>query len=310
MKLSKDPFFISTFVIGSIITIGSAIAIGFSGIGELGVCFKPECFTNFLTYYAFPFKAATATAAILGIVAMLHKSKQTAEQIALSTQQIQTTINQNQYLNYFSHLKDFKEQINGLDLTILKPEPNNNAYKLIFPNNAPSNFSPNGTCDGLLNSLKRLTDELAKAEEKYCKNYPDLFSKDYTRQAETKDIPLLVQYHNDILGKFVILTKILGIRTKVNYEVILNSRLLPKDIKDKIYTSSKNLELPPLGFYEELYDEIVTITNKLMETSLEKNLDAEAYAMRLFVIQVTLLATLHSYNKSIREWTDDLTTIF
>lgn len=163
MKLTKDPLFRLTFIIGMVVSIGSAIAIGFFGIEGLGFCVRPECFSNFLTYYAFPFKALTATAAIMGIIAMMHRSKQTATQIELSTaqiklstRQIQTTINQNMHLNYFSHLKDFKETIKSLEFKHIQYNNINKLYKLLFPNNSPNHFTSQGTMNYFENSLNSM----------------------------------------------------------------------------------------------------------------------------------------------------------
>ncbi|MCD9557214.1 hypothetical protein GRJ22_12300 [Photobacterium carnosum] len=104
-KLTRDWVFVGVGVIGIFISGVSAAAINNSFNGELTQCYTPQCFDNLLGWFLFPLQTLTATAAIMGIVAMVHRSKQTATQIELSTKQIQTTINQNMHLNYFSHLK-------------------------------------------------------------------------------------------------------------------------------------------------------------------------------------------------------------
>ncbi len=105
---------------------------------ELIRCYTPQCFDSLLNWYSFPLKALTATAAIMGIIAMMHRSKQTATQI-------ETTIKQNMHINYFSHLKDFKETIKSLQLKSIQSNNINELYKLLFPHNSPDNFTSQGT---------------------------------------------------------------------------------------------------------------------------------------------------------------------
>ena len=166
-KLTRDWVFVGVGVIGIFISGVSAAAISNSFNGELTQCYTPQCFDNLLSWFSFPLKTLTATAAIMGIVAMVHRSKQTATQIELSTKQIQTTINQNMHLNYFSHLKDFKEQINSLELKVLKPINNHTLYKCIFVNNTPSNFKPRGTLDNLVVNLTNSVERVSNSNRQF-----------------------------------------------------------------------------------------------------------------------------------------------
>jgi len=111
-------------------------------------------------------KLAAATIAILGIIGMTHRSEQTAKQIEITNLQ-------NKYSNYFSHLKEFKEQIYDLELVCLQPKNINKLYKIMFPQNTHTNFDPIGTVDTLTALLDEMNvnvnlkiDEVSKS---YCK---------------------------------------------------------------------------------------------------------------------------------------------
>ncbi|PSU71102.1 hypothetical protein C9J22_07650 [Photobacterium phosphoreum] len=158
-KLTKDLTFVSIGVIGIVISGMSTAAISNSFNGELILCDTPQCFDNLLSWFSFPLKALTATAAIMGIVAMVHRSKQTANQIELSIKQVQTTLNQNIYSNYSAHIKDFKGHISSISFKVIKPYNLTLLYEVIFPDNNPSSFNYQGlplTEDIILNHQKYL----------------------------------------------------------------------------------------------------------------------------------------------------------
>ena len=71
------------------------------------------------------------------------------------------------HLNYFSHLKDFKEQINSLELKVLKPINNHTLYKCIFVNNTPSNFKPRGTLDNLVVNLTNSVERVSNSNRQF-----------------------------------------------------------------------------------------------------------------------------------------------
>lgn len=158
-KLTKDLTFVGIGVIGIFISGISAAAISNSFNGELTQCYTPQCFDNLLSWFSFPLKTLTATAAIMGIVAMVHRSKQTANQIELSIKQVQTTLNQNIYSNYSAHIKDFKGHISSISFKVIKPYNLTLLYEVIFPDNNPSLFNYKGlplTEDIILNHQKYL----------------------------------------------------------------------------------------------------------------------------------------------------------
>lgn len=308
MKLSKDNWFRGVLIAGSLLTVGSAIAIGFSGIGKLGVCFKPECFANFLTYYDFPFKAATATVAALGLIAMLHKSKQTAQQITLSTEQIQTTINQNQYLNYFNHLKDFKEQVASVELTALKPMPNHTGYKLIFPKNTPTNFSVEGTTGDLSVYILHTVKACNQYKKAYLYKDTESFITSLVEIKAPKDATVLINYHNRALQRLFSLAWQMGFRQRLECTAVLESSFVPDEIKETFRDETYSIDLPKLSYYAFLFHELCLIINKYSELSISTHSN-EIYADEIHENMKSLeltIRTLEICNISIRKWAENI----
>jgi len=160
-------------IIGTLACIGSTLAILYTTTGKLNLCGMPECFSNFLMYYSFPMKLAAATIAILGIIGMLHRSEQMAKQIKITNEQ-------NKYSNYFSHLKEFKEQIYNLELDIIQPRNINKLYKIIFPQNTHTNFDPVGTIDSLTAELQEMnaivSSKVSEVSRAYCEEISQTYS--------------------------------------------------------------------------------------------------------------------------------------
>lgn len=127
-----------TFYAGTVLAITSTFAILFSEIipEKYQFCGTSECFIRFVQMYAFPIDTLKATAAILAIVALLHKSNETQVQISISE-------SQNTYNNFFHHrdmvYKEITESINNSKR--IKLYNFNKLYNLLFPLNRPDNFS-------------------------------------------------------------------------------------------------------------------------------------------------------------------------
>lgn len=68
-------------------------------------CGASDCFDRFIDLFALPIDIVKATAALLAIVALVHKSEETQEQIRITTMQ-------NKYSNFYSHRKTIKEELN------------------------------------------------------------------------------------------------------------------------------------------------------------------------------------------------------
>lgn len=101
------PFKVVLRVGISIATI-SSLFIWYYEVHKLSItfCWTSACFSNFVTLFEFPIEALKATAAILAIVALLHKSDETQKQILISE-------SQNNFSNYFKHKEEFKKIIDA-----------------------------------------------------------------------------------------------------------------------------------------------------------------------------------------------------
>lgn len=301
MKLTKDPLFRLTFIIGMVVSIGSAIAIGFWGIKDLGFCVRPECFSNFLTYYAFPFKTLTVTAAIIGIVAMMHKSKQTATQIDIAAKQ-------NMYLNYFSHLKDFKEQINSLELKALKPINNYRLYKCIFVDNTPYNFKPSGTLDNILYELQQSAERVAESNRKFHTRNNKLRQLQLLEKNEiitNEDAYNIFNCHDNLYCHLNTLLYSLGFQNTNEHKVILTEDLIPNE--NPINIISGSIKLPPYDSYDSIQKDIPVILHKCVEISFDYEPVEEFTNLML---EVHLLASqLEILNKTLRQWANQVKKI-
>ena len=299
-KLTKDLTFVGIGVIGIFISWVSAAAISNSFNGELTQCYTPQCFDNLLSWFSFPLKTLTATAAIMGIVAMVHRSKQTANQIDLSIKQITITAKQNMYLNYFSHIKNFKEEIASLEIEHLKLINDNRLYKLIFEENTPNNFSPNGSIEPILEQIKNLLKRKSRSESKYEKSINALrTSEDILNQRQILDIHNL---HNETFINLRNLFFSLGYSINYQSEVILHNYKLPKTIAVNFDTN--NLELPNINIYQSIRGYLLTITSKAIELSLQPHRSSFSYlSPYIFQIECTL-DQLEVQNKEIRKWVE------
>ncbi|MFB2656422.1 hypothetical protein [Shewanella xiamenensis] len=138
--LWEYKLFKRTFSAGTVLAVASAFAILFSEIipEKYQFCGTSECFISFVQLYAFPIDVLKATAAILAIVALLHKSDETQVQISISE-------SQNTYNNYFHHrdmvYKEITESISNSKT--IKLYNFNKLYNLLFPLNRPDNFNFN-----------------------------------------------------------------------------------------------------------------------------------------------------------------------
>jgi hypothetical protein len=99
-------------------------------------CGASDCFDMFIDLFALPIDIVKATAALLAIVALVHKSEETQEQIRITTMQ-------NKYSNFYSHRKTIKEELNEkLNLNnLLVLSDFNRFYRVFFPKNTPENFN-------------------------------------------------------------------------------------------------------------------------------------------------------------------------
>jgi hypothetical protein len=114
-------------------------------------CGTSNCFSNFVDLFGFPIEVLKATAAILAIVALLHKSEETQKQIALSE-------SQNVYSNFFSHYEYVKKElsifIDGSEAIKLKNY--HLLYSKLFKHNSPTKFNHIGNVEPIRDSIEVL----------------------------------------------------------------------------------------------------------------------------------------------------------
>jgi hypothetical protein len=99
-------------------------------------CFEPRCFNNLLIIYEIPITLITALLALLGIYIIVFRSEQTATQIQQSD--ILNTFNQ-----YYKHKEEtIKALIDAGNRLSFGFDEGERVYKLLFPHNSPTLFSP------------------------------------------------------------------------------------------------------------------------------------------------------------------------
>lgn len=287
-KLTKDLTFVSIGIIGIFISGVSAAAISNSFKGELTQCYTPQCFDNLLSWFSFPLKTLTATAAIMGIVAMIHRSKQTATQIELSTKQIQTTINQNMHLNYFSHLKEFKERINFLDFEHLEIVNLNTLYKEIYPSNTPNYFNHIGNSQPLLgrvlNGLKNAHLEIISLNS-YLHNNENILW--YKPTIADNDIYYVANALSSYQQQITTLFNSLGVLVnwnnlkKQNPELLKNKSITSNGEIVGFYINIDNITTPNPAVFDGISHEI----NSLLECCLDIAMSETEYPIenRMFI---------------------------
>ncbi|MCD9536495.1 hypothetical protein [Photobacterium carnosum] len=291
-KLTKDLTFVGIGVTGIFISGVSTAAISNSFNGELTQCYTPQCFDNLLNWFSFPLKTLTATAAIMGIVAMVHRSKQTATQIELSTKQIQTTINHNMHLNYFSHLKEFKERINFLDFEHLEIVNLNTLYKEIYPSNTPNYFNHIGNSQPLLgrvlNGLKNAYLEISSLNS-YLYNNENILR--YKPTIADNDAYYVANALSSYQQQITTLFKSLGVLVNWNNLEKQNPELLKnKSIKSNgeivgFYINIDNITTPNPAVFDGISHEI----NSLLDCCLDIAMSETEYPIEKKMLLSTLM---------------------
>lgn len=291
-KLTRDWVFVGVGVSGVIISVYFSIKIRGSFNGELIECYTYQCFDNLLSWFSFPLKILTATAAIMGIVAMVHRSKQTATQIELSTKQIQTTINQNMHLNYFSHLKEFKERINFLDFEHLEIVNLNTLYKEIYPSNTPNYFNHIGNSQPLLgrvlNGLKNAYLEIISLNSHLYNNENILR---YKPTIADNDVYYVANALSSYQQQITTLFKSLGVLVNWNNLEKQNPELLKnKSIKSNgeivgFYINIDNITTPNPAVFDGISHEI----NSLLDCCLDIAMSETEYPIEKKMLLSTLM---------------------
>ncbi len=87
-----------------LVAVASAISITINGDmwGKFDGSYQG--FENFLNYYKFPLGTLALLMPVGGLFAIQHRSEQTRQQIS-------TTQNQNQFINYYKHLEEFEKHV-------------------------------------------------------------------------------------------------------------------------------------------------------------------------------------------------------
>lgn len=129
--LSSNMYFKSSLWGG--IVISAFFSIFIISRNDLYWCSEISCFSSFLTIFDFPLKILSASLAISGFVALVHRSEQTRHQIEMS-------INQNLFKNFIDHKKEFMEIISSMESGFpIKISDKSSLYTKLFPNNNTQN---------------------------------------------------------------------------------------------------------------------------------------------------------------------------
>ncbi|OOE92701.1 hypothetical protein [Salinivibrio sp. IB643] len=85
LPVTKLPVFRAVLILGGLLTLGTTGAIvHYTG---LSWCFTATCFNNLLEFFKVPIRLLAATLSIIGLIALAHRSEQSAKQIKLSEEQ-------------------------------------------------------------------------------------------------------------------------------------------------------------------------------------------------------------------------------
>lgn len=128
-----------------------------------------KCYSDFLIIFELPIKVVSASLAISGFIALLHRSEQTRYQIKIGQ-------NQNIFKNYIDHKKEFMLVLDSIESNgDISFTNKNTLYNRYFPYNTPKKieFTSRGILDCksklliLINSHNELINEFNKIEDKY-----------------------------------------------------------------------------------------------------------------------------------------------
>ncbi|OOE61081.1 hypothetical protein [Salinivibrio kushneri] len=176
LPVTKLPVFRAVLIIGGILTVGTTVAIGYHT--NLSLCFTATCFNNLLEFFKVPIRLLAATLSIIGLIALAHRSEQSAKQIKLSE-------SQNNFSNYYKHREEFENHIHKINSKKSFPgreeyftgDPTE-AHYIIFPNAKHGDYTPESLINyqDLKNIKSFLTSllndcEIRLREEDYTNNY-------------------------------------------------------------------------------------------------------------------------------------------
>ncbi|OOE78235.1 hypothetical protein BZG72_15705 [Salinivibrio sp. PR6] len=102
LPVTKLPMFKAVLILGGALTVGATVAIGYHT--NLSLCFTATCFNNLLEFFKVPIRLLAATLSIIGLIALAHRSEQSAKQIKLSEEQ-------NIFSNHYKNKEEFWKYI-------------------------------------------------------------------------------------------------------------------------------------------------------------------------------------------------------
>lgn len=140
LPVTKLLVFKAVLILGGILTVGTTVAIGYHT--NLSLCFTATCFNNLLEFFKVPIRLLAATLSIIGLIALAHRSEQSAKQIKLSE-------SQNNFSNYYKHREEFENHIRKANEKKRKLGKKEyfigdpiEAHYIIFPNAKYGDYTP------------------------------------------------------------------------------------------------------------------------------------------------------------------------
>lgn len=174
LSVTKLPVFKAVLILGGALTVGTTVAIGYHT--NLSLCFTATCFNNLLEFFKVPIRLLAATLSIIGLIALAHRSEQSAKQIKLSE-------SQNNFSNYYKHREEFIKNFEDKQKSqwppkLIKIEGDAiEFHHVLYPGARRGDYKPAPLFSKeQLIKIKNFTDSLCKAMEKtdYNKDNPSL----------------------------------------------------------------------------------------------------------------------------------------
>ncbi|OOE92626.1 hypothetical protein BZG77_14595, partial [Salinivibrio sp. IB643] len=115
LALNPDVSFTRLFAfklalrVGLLGAITSTLVLIYCSNLQLDLTYKG--FNHFFVVFKFPVSVLAAMLSVIGLIALAHRSEQSARQIQQSAKQIKLSESQNNFTNYYKHVEEFEKYI-------------------------------------------------------------------------------------------------------------------------------------------------------------------------------------------------------
>ncbi|OOE61079.1 hypothetical protein [Salinivibrio kushneri] len=149
LALTPDVSFTRLFAFKLVLGLGivgaitSMLVIAFCS--NLQEDFTYKGFNHFFVVFKFPVSVIAAMLSVIGLIALAHRSEQSARQIKQSAEQIKLSETQNIFTNYYKHIEEFEKYIatnKNINNHLMTSQPDITArdiYTTYFPNSKSGN---------------------------------------------------------------------------------------------------------------------------------------------------------------------------